>query len=538
MPFSRWPGFLAGLAALWLAFSGPLSAAELPRLESRDGNHALMVDGEPWLMLTAQVHNSSAWPAALSKVWPVVDGMQANTLQVPIAWEQIEPVEGEFDFSFLDQLLKEARDHQVRLVLLWFGTWKNSAPHYTPSWVKFDNERFPRMVGPKGEIHFSMSPHARTTLEADKKAFVELLKHLRDRDPQNTVISVQVQNEPGTWGLHRDYSPEAEKLFQADVPAEIAQALGKGKGNWKKLFGDDAAYYFHAWAMAAYMDEIAAAGKAVKNLPMYTNAALPESPFGEDPPKAIVTGGPTPWVIDLWKAAAPHIDWLSPDIYRRDDKVYLGFLDRYARDDNPLFVAETGNDREYARYFFATLGRRGIGFSVFGMDETGYSNYPLGARELDQDIIEEFARIYRLFHPMQRRWAKWAYEGKVWGLAEPLDESHANQVRANDYLIKASYGRPQFGRRTPPEGNVYPRGGVAVAQVDSNEFLVAGFDTRVEFELADPQGRHLLFDRVDEGYFDADGEWVFVRRWNGDQTDFGLNLDASGRVLRVKLGWY
>ncbi|MEG8054868.1 beta-galactosidase [Sphingomonas aerolata] len=144
---------LAGLTLAATLFAGTAhaqTATEVPRLVTRDGHHALMVDGAPWLMLGAQVNNSSNYPAMLPKVWPTIHAMHANTVEVPIAWEQIERTEGQFDFSFLDQLLAEARQNKVRLVLLWFATWKNTSPNYAPAWVKLDNARFPRMTNAKG----------------------------------------------------------------------------------------------------------------------------------------------------------------------------------------------------------------------------------------------------------------------------------------------------------------------------------------------------------------------------------------------------
>ena len=354
------------LTALLLAL--PAVAQDVPHIVSKDGKHALIVDGAPFLMLAAQVNNSSNYPAMLPKVWPVIDQLHANTLQVPIAWEQIEPEEGKFDFSFVDALLEQAREHDVRLVLLWFATWKNTGTAYAPRWVKLDNKRFPRMIGREGKTHYAFTPLAKSTLEADRKAFVALMRHLRELDAQNTVIMMQVENEPGTYSSARDHSREADKLFAGPVPAALLKRTGKKPGTWAEVYGRDAELFFHSWHVARYIDAVAEAGKAVKPLPMYANAALTGSPFGWQDPNTYASGGPAHTVIDVYKAAAPHLDLVGPDIYNPDHKAYLGFLDAYKRPDNPLFVPETGNARSYARYFFPTIGRGAIGWSVFGMD--------------------------------------------------------------------------------------------------------------------------------------------------------------------------
>ena len=533
--------------------SGAMAAPELPRLVTKDGRHALMVDGAPFLMLAGQAHNSSNYPAALPKVWAALKDANANTLEMPIAWEQIEPQEGKFDFSFLDTLVKEARDHRMRLVIVWFGTWKNTGPGYLPEWVKFDNQRFPRMKDKDGKNVYSHSPFGEQTLAADRNAFVRMMEHIRKIDAGNrTVILVQVENEVGTYGFARDYGARAEAAFRQPVPAAVLARQTPKKassGTWTEVYGDYADQYFHAWAIAGYIESIARAGRAVYDLPMFVNNALREPALDGKPAAPwkgdFASGGPTYDVLDIYKAAAPHIDFAAPDIYMPESNKVSEILRSFKRPDNALMIPEMGNAPGYARYVYQAVGMGALGVAPFGLDYAEYSNYPLGAKFTDRRMVEPFAKVFGVFAPLQRQWAQWAFEGRTYGVAEG-DDRAAQTVNMDGWKATVSFREFQFGERQYlkdkneyQSGTEQPSGGVAIAQIGVNEFVLAGQQVRVKLSgHGANDGKPSMLARVEEGRFDAGGKWVMQRNWNGDQTDYGLNLPATPTVLKVKLGTY
>ncbi|WP_296952932.1 DUF5597 domain-containing protein [uncultured Massilia sp.] len=528
-------------------------AAEMPRIVEKDGRHALLVDGAPYLILGGQAHNSSNYPAALAKVWAALEDAHANTLEIPVAWEQVEPKEGSFDFSYVDTLVAEARKHDKRLVLLWFGTWKNTGAAYTPEWVKFDNARFPRMIDKDGKTSYCLSPFGDATLAADRKAFVALMEHIKRIDgDRKTVIMVQVENEVGTYGVARDYGKRAAAAFAQPVPAAVLAhqkppAGRPARGSWREVYGDYADQYFHSWAIARYIEEIARAGRAVYDLPMFVNNALRDPLKDPAPPwnKDFASGGPTHDVLGIYRAAAPHIDFAGPDIYMPESKKVDAILRQFQTRGNPLMVPEMGNGASYARYVYQIVGKGAIGVAPFGIDYAAYSNYPLGAQATDRRMVEPFARIYGAFAPLQRQWARWAFEGRTYGVAEG-DDRAAQAVEMTGWKATLTFREFQFGEREYLKdkseyapGTEQPSGGVAIAQVGPDEFVLVGQQIRVKFAGSGANaGKPSMFARVEEGRFDADGKWVMERNWNGDQTDYGLNLPATPTVLKVRLGTY
>jgi beta-galactosidase GanA len=520
------------------ALAGSAVAADVPRIQNEDGRHSMLVDDKPYLMLGAQVHNSSNYPAVLPQIWPVMKALNANTIEIPVAWEQFEPVEGKFDYSWVSTLLAQARQNDMRVVLLWFGSWKNGESTYTPEWVKNDTSRFPRLLNRDGRPTKTLSPLGEATLAADRKAFMMLMRHLKQSDPKHTVIMVQVENEIGTHGVARDYSPAAEELFNQPVPEAVLRASGKPAGTWTAAFGKEAEQAFAAWTYARFVQEVAAAGKAEKNLPMYTNAAVFDA-TSTMMAAQVASGGPNWNVLPIWKAIAPALDLIGPDLYLPLEKTYLGLLDRYTRSDNALFVPETSNAVTAARFFWAALGRGAIGWAPFGMDATNYSNYPLGARKLDAATIEAFAAPYRLFKPIASDWASIASKHPTWGSSKTSAGQETTSM--GRWKITATYGRnnfdlPAWPGMEPPAWAKEPVGGGVVAQLGPDEFLVAGQYSRFQFVPNDAALNGQILS-AEEGTF-VRGQWKAFRRWNGDQTAYGFNFNEEPALLRIRLSTY
>ncbi len=229
-PFAKTANAVFAMFALLLLI--PARAAEsapkpIPTIEKTNGTIRLLVDGSPYLMLSGQVHNTSNANADdLGKALDVLAGWHANTAEVPIYWEAIEPQPGQFDFRSVDQAIQAARKRDLHLVLLWFGTWKNGESHYVPEWVKRDKQKYARVLGPRGEETEIISPICRAAMEADSRAFAALLKHVKSADEsERTVLMVQVENEPGQVGTARDYSEAANHLFDGPVPKELLSFL-------------------------------------------------------------------------------------------------------------------------------------------------------------------------------------------------------------------------------------------------------------------------------------------------------------------------
>jgi hypothetical protein len=539
---------LAALAAAQPA------ASELPRLEKRGAATQFIVDGEPFLMLAGELHNSTASNLAyLEPLWSKLTALHLNTVIGTVSWELLEPEEGKFDFALVDAQIEAARRHGLRLVLIWFGSWKNASSSYAPLWVKRDAARFPVDQTRTGElarfmgipVERALSPLGEATAEADAKAFRALMRHIRETDPRHTVIMMQVENETGMLGESRDHSPAAEAAWSRPVPAALIDYLVRNKaallpevartwgahgyrtsGTWAEVFGGDAASdeIFMAWHIGRHVGKVAAAGKAELALPMYVNAWLGPQP-GMGLPGQYPSGGPVGGVIDIWRAAAPAIDVFAPDIYVAD---FAGVCAYYNRAGNPLFIPEA---RVSAPNLMWAVGRHAtLGFSPFGIEDL----------KPDDPLV----RAYEVLGGM----APWLLEQQAAGKVTAVVEG---SERDTTFTFAGHTMRLRFGGRgalfapapTPgtmelPGRDETDRRGYALFIAPAPDTLfVAGSRVTILFDASGPASAHELIGAIDEGRFEQ-RQWIPGRRMNGDESfsNSVLYLDNdTPAVLRVKL---
>ena len=506
----------------------------------------LMVNGKPLLLLGGELGNSSASTAAeADSILPELAKAHVNTIVMPVPWEEIEPVQGSFDFSVLDHWIDVARAQQMHLVLLWFGSWKNGVSSYVPVWVKADPERFRRAIGEDGRPLGTLSTLCLSNVDADAKAFAKLMLHVREKDEaQATVVMVQVENEVGLDGSSRDRSVEANKAFAGPVPAQLIASLRerrmelepemasvklkeggalKGGETWSEVFGEAAPEVFMAWHYARYIQQVAAAGKAEYALPMYSNAQLPapKERAGEYP-----SGGPHPGVLDVWRAGAPALDFFSPDIYWPE---FAYWIDRYARNGNPVFVPEARLEAAPWNAFYAFGEAKAIGFSPFAIDSLAH-----GGNAAKSEVGQAYAVLADLapLILLDER------ENKTRGMV-----LHANSPRAVQTVALGGYlFHAQLARSWPAKALLQDDGALMVIETGAKEFLVAGSGMQITITAdQDTSPAKLLpaaeIVSVDEVSLQG-GAWVAGRRLNGDQTNQGRSVTLPAHrfeVLRVRV---
>ncbi|SDY66028.1 GH35 family beta-galactosidase [Herbiconiux ginsengi] len=515
-------------------------SSTLPRIvRTAHGSH-LVVDGSPFLSLGGELHNSSpSSPVYMADIWKRVGELGVRSLIGAASWQLLEPEEGVFDFTAVDDQVQQARVHGIKLVLIWFGSYKNAESSYAPSWVRRDEKRFPRAERDPERLlagRFSLdgpvlSVFGDELVEADSRAFSVLMRHLREIDPDHTVIAVQVQNEVGLLGDSRDRSSLADAVWAAPVPAQLVQGLAsrgddlqpwiqglwrrngsRTSGTWNEVFGSDreAEEVFMSWGFSRFVDRVARAGVAEHPLPVYTNAWLGPQP-NADIPGRYPSGGPVSRMIDIWQIGAPTLDFLAPDIYIED---FAGTLASYAVAGNALFVPEARPDPGLA---FVAIGAYGaFGFHPFGIEDV-----------LDrEDLFDAFSVIGALSPEITAAQAT----GSIHGFK--LATGEQAQIELGGFTVTISGPldtRGMFGTGTGEQAAQLIGYGLIIHST-GDEFLVVAQGASIGFTRTDGV---VELDTVTELEHRA-GEWVARRTLNGDERYF-MFPNTALRTVRIEL---
>jgi len=497
----------------------------VPVIKTTNGVKQLYVNNKPYLIIGAELLNSSASGIAhMSDIWKRTKALNVNTVYLPITWQQLEPQEGKFDYTLVDSHIKNAHANGLKLIFLWFGSWKNGESNYTPDWVKTDMKRFPRMLFRDGRVSNVISNINKNCLSADVKAYKRLMERIAQVDKNGTVLMMQVENEVGFLGSTRDFSPEAIKLFEQQVPAELIKYINANRdklkpniyipyanngsktgGTWEAVFGksSNTDEIFMAWHYAKYVNEIARAGKSIYNLPTFVNAW--DAAGGNLIAGVWPSGGPNYLMLDIWQAGAPAIDVLANDNYSDN---FGSSAKNFVHNNNPLLIPEAcaiwQRDTISAgtKAFFSFGHFKAMGFSPFGIDHSVYhDNHP---------IKEAYAVLNNLMPLILKAQA----DDKINGFMEG-DEASPESFTLGNFIFRPDYNIQKDARI---------KGYGLIMQISKDGFIVAGNGCRITQGSADAGKPNSQLLSVEEGMV-VDGKWQKKRIINGDE--FGIKLPPN-----------
>lgn len=514
----------------------------IPYLAEDKGGKYFMVHDKPFLALGGELHNSSGADLRYMEeiVWPALRRMGGNFFLTPAYWEYVEPQEGVYNFDLVDGVIDQARREGIRLGLLWFGTWKNGTSDYVPLWLKDDYDRYFLARDEAGQPILTISPFCEEVKELDAKAFAALMSHLKEYDgEENTVITVQVENEVGIWKHDRDFCDASNEAFHSEIPEDVAE-LFNVSGTWEEAFGEEACQQFEAWAYSRYVEYVAAAGKKEYGLPLYVNCV--PSGMGFCP-----AGGPDYTVHKMWMHFAPSIDIFSPDVYT---STYKETCTSFVHDGNPLFIPETNTGKDSASKLIYAMGALNcIGFNPFGCED--FFDNEVHIPDIDwanNGFMCNYApyageRLHRAYDITFALWPeirKAHEEGRIHAFYQQGSGSPfgaADHLTIQNYRINIRYGkggRSAMGMGVGlPADPADPVGAGLIIERGEGEFLIFGINCNFIFmPLSGETETVFVADkreiRLDEGNLSVG------RSLNGDERNV-TGIGCTPAVITIKL---
>lgn len=153
--------------------------------------------------------------------------VNANLIAIPVTWKNVERKgPGNYDFTFVDGAIKIAREHGLKVSLMWIGIdYAAGDPNFVPPYIDADPDTYTRITGfnydeqkrytkrtddrEDDRLHCPSCP---ATLKRESAAYEALMKHVAETDTQRTVMAVNICGEinyvramrPEDWVPERD----------------------------------------------------------------------------------------------------------------------------------------------------------------------------------------------------------------------------------------------------------------------------------------------------------------------------------------------
>ncbi|HEY5561522.1 MAG TPA: DUF5597 domain-containing protein [Clostridiaceae bacterium] len=539
------------------------------------------VKGKPFLSLGGQTHNSSSYVLKdMERAWKSVKALGGNTVATPICWDAFEAEEDKFNIDYVKDLILEARKENLKLILLWFATWKNGTMEYSPAWVKKDKERFQRVICFDGSVTSVLSSHSKENWKADCKAFCKLMQLLKEFDgSEQTVIGVQIENEAGIiGGTKRDFSPIGQAAYQDKVPNQLIQYANehssstlagywkencsKLSGNWAEVFGSFGAEAVTAWSIANYIDSIAFEGKKIYDIFLYTNVWLDGGTKGSGWDLAGLdypSGCAVIKALDIWYCACKSLDTIAPDNYQGELNRHYEVSDTYSHPELgfPLYVPESAAANLNASLMFYAIGEKGaIGYHIFGTEDVLDNEGAVTERG------EIMSRSMHMLSAIDHLLFKYEGTNKLHSLVQHTGEE-GRYLKLQGWKCKVCYAGNGYGWNVMDyhhlndifeegkgidDSKVEKARGILI-QVDENDFYLVGHKIRLLFNRPEPVDGHIPillasgslqanntdYIQITEGHFDEEEHYIIDRVRSGDEARHGIWAQSDCGVIHFQL---
>ncbi len=486
-----------------LPFTQPSNPQRIkPDLQKNHGAWQLMENGQPFLALGGEFECCEIkWGTdlqVLDENLQHAKNQNVNTVLIPVAWDRVEKVEGQYDWTTVDNIINMVRSKRMHVILLWYGAYKNLQSYYAPDWVLNDKTKYPRSIESDGTSTNTLSAHSQNTLDADIRAFKKFMERVEAKDAgHNTVLMVQVENEAG-GGVDsvtgRDHSSAAVTAWNGNVPSSLMTFLSNRKGSltpwlenvwgrggyktsgtWSQVFGTDkkAGQVFQAWYFSRYIERVTAAGKTIYDLPMFVNAWLD------------ATGSPDAEWIDIWQAGGPSIDVIAGDLYGGEFKKEIAAFDVQ---DNPIMVPETSpRSISGGRAWWAYAQHDAFEFGTYWIEQR-------------KSRVKESYALLREMAPVIL--SKQGTSDLI-GMYQTDNSQDSWTDTVGGYNVKITPTAPWPSEQEVVDGGELPGCG-AIVKVGTDEFVIVGTKVKVEFSKS---GSSLDVSYAYKGRYE-DGQWI------------------------------